>query len=269
VAGFENERTVVGTLLNANWTTTSIAWPGATFATPSRTSDPTAPAAWVAFDLENLSRERLTPAWVQSNDAAEIEYYEEELHQGDSLIRQRVDDLMAIFNDAADVDGSIYFDEPFLEPSTIQYPGAKGEWRQVTIRVPIRRFNDLTTTEILRLAGQGDTQIVITESAHGFAVGDFVGESSGTWSKAIADGVGVLSSGVVSTVIDVDTFVLTTVGAVKIASHGWSAGPLYLDQSTAGDATSSSPVTGIRQQVALAVDTDNIIVNQYIAENLG
>jgi hypothetical protein len=269
VAGCANERTVVGTLVNSNWLTTGIAWPGATFATPSRTSDPTAPAAWVAFDLENLSRDRITPAWVQSNDAVEIDYYEEELHQGDALIRQRIDLLMAIFNDAADVDGSIYFDEPFLEPSTIQYPGAKGEWRQATIRVPIRRFNDISTTELLRLAGMGDTQMVITETAHGGAVGDFFGESAGTWSKAIADGVGPLSSGVISTVIDVDNFVLTTVGAVKITAHGWSAGPLYLDQSTAGTAGSSAPVTGIRQQVAIAVDADRIIVNQYIAENLG
>jgi hypothetical protein len=269
VAGFANERTVVGTLLNSNWLTTTIAWPGADFTEPSRTADPTAPAAWVSFDLENLSSERLTPAWVQYNDAVEIEYNEEEAGQGDATMRTRIDTLMAIFNDAADVDGSIYFDEPFLEPSSIQYPGSVGEWRQATIRVPIRRFQDISTTQLLRLAGMGDTQMVITESGHGFAVGDWVGESSGTWSKAVADGVGVLSSGVVSTVVDANDFVLTTIGAVKIASHGWSAGPLYLDQSTAGAATSSAPTTGISQQIAIAVDADRIIVNQYVAENFG
>jgi hypothetical protein len=161
-----------------------------------------------------------------------------------------------------------------MEPSNITFGD---EWNKAQIRLPFKRMNaggnpsggPSPAPEIITLAGQGATQITLVELSHGLSAGDFVGIASGTWSKAVADGVGPLSSGVVSTVVDDDTFVLTTVGAVRIDSHGWTEGPLYLDQSTAGTATSSAPSSGIYQQVAIAVDDDRIIVNTYVAQNLG
>lgn len=142
MSGFAAERTTIGTLFNANWTATDIAMPGDHFTPPARTNNPASPARWVKFDLENVFGDRLTPAWVQYDNAVEIDYFEEDAGQGDNLMRQAIDTIMAIFREAHTA--TIYYSEPFLEPSGIQYPGAEGEWRQATIRIPFRRFADVS-----------------------------------------------------------------------------------------------------------------------------
>jgi len=265
MSGFANERTVIGTLLNGNWSTTTIEWPGVNFTPPSKTGDASDPAAWLSFELENVFAERLTPHWVQRDCAVEVGYYEEIAGQGDRLMRQRIDTLMGIFREAHT--STIYFDEPYLEPSQPDISGDE-EWMFAQIRIPYRRFSDVSTDEVLTLAGQGSTQMVITETAHGLSETNAAGLASGTWQKAIADASGPYSNGLVSTVIDADTFMLTTVGTVRLESHGWSEGKLYLDQSTAGALTSSAPTTGVVQHVATAVDANRVIVHEYLPADI-
>ncbi len=263
MSGFENEYTVIATLLNDNWTDTAIAAPGTNPTMPTKTGKASTAVGFLEWRLENVFAEKRTPSWIQYDNAIELIYYEEAAGQGDTVIRQRMDTLLAIFRDAHT--STIYFDEGFLEPAGIEYGE---EWYVAQVRVPFSRFSDVSSTEVLVLAGQGANQLVISETAHGFAVKDWVGQVSGTWSKAIADGVGPLSSGVVSTVIDADNFVLTTIGALLLEAHGWSAGELYLDQSTAGAATSTAPTSGVSQQVSTVDSVDQIIVTQYVAQTL-
>jgi len=264
---YENQRTAIAALVNENWTTTPVVWPDANFKAPAYTRSRSAPAAFIEVRVESIGADRVTPVWTEFRGAMELRYYQEPIGS-EQLLLQRVDALEAIINVGHIGSPIIYWDAPFLEPGGVEYGE---EWTQATLRCPFRRYRDSTTTEILTLAGQGDTQITITETAHGFSRDDFVGESGGSWAKAIADGVGPLADGVVSAVIDADTFVLTVIGAVKLTGHAWGSAvvQLYLSQSTAGAATSTAPTTGLSQQVATVVDANRIFVNQYPAVNMG
>jgi len=141
MSGFASERNAISTILTAGWSTTTIAWPGVDFSPPAKTGNAAAPAAFLEFRLENMVGERITPAWVRRECAVELRYFEEAAGQGDLLIRQRVDTLMGLFREAHT--STIFFSEPFLEPSSIQFDSEDG-WYMAEIRIPYRRFSDVS-----------------------------------------------------------------------------------------------------------------------------
>lgn len=85
---------------------------------------------------------------------------------------------------------------------------------------------------------------IITQSAHGFVRGNVLGLSGTTYIKALADmASNANTAGMVLTVVDVDTFILTTCGFVSGLS-GLTAGQYYfLSDVTPGTLMSTSPVT--------------------------
>lgn len=265
---YADRRTVIAALVNSNWTTTPVHWPGENRTPPAKTQSKTAPAAFIEVVFESIAAERVTPVWSQFDEAMELRYYEESIGQGENLMLQRIDELETFINSGDISSPPIYWMQPFMEPGTVDYGD---EWNVATLRCPYIRFRDSSTTTELILAGQGSTQMTITQASHGFAAKDWIGDASGAWEKAIADGLGALATGVVSSVIDADTFVLTTIGNVKLTTHGWGStpAPLYLSQTVAGAATLTDPTTRLSQQIATVADADRIIVNQYVAVDKG
>jgi hypothetical protein len=272
MSGYATARTAIATLFNANWSHSEVVFPGSDFTPPDPTGNASDPANWLQIDFEDELAERLTPEWVQYNGAILARYAEEAAGQGNAQILDRVDEITEFVQAAHTTSPIIYWDHPYLEPGGINY----GDEHYIAeLRCPFRRFQQLSSgggaavEGELILAGQGETQVTITQVGHPFAVGDWVGQS-GTWVKSIADGIGTLAQGVVTTVVDADTFVLTAAGAVRITAHGWGSTPaaLYLDQATAGAVTTTIPTSGLLQQVGTIVDADRIIVNQYLGVNL-
>ena len=84
----------------------------------------------------------------------------------------------------------------------------------------------------------------ITQTSHGFAVGDFIGWSGGSYNKAIADGeYNGEFLGLVSTVIDSDNFYLTQAGYVSGLTSLSANTTYFLSPTTAGQITETEPST--------------------------
>jgi hypothetical protein len=92
--------------------------------------------------------------------------------------------------------------------------------------------------------GGGNTELDVTQSSHGFAVGDVIKYASGAYAKAQADSVANAEAvGVVSAVADVNNFTVTQTGYVTGLS-GLTANTVYfLSPSSAGAITATEPST--------------------------
>jgi hypothetical protein len=92
-------------------------------------------------------------------------------------------------------------------------------------------------------ANPGATKTV-TQSTHGFAVGDVLYLNSGTYTKAVASSAAAAEVvGIVSAVPTASTFTMTSVGYVS-GLTGLTAGTLYyLSPSSAGTLTATQPST--------------------------
>lgn len=85
----------------------------------------------------------------------------------------------------------------------------------------------------------------ITQTAHGFAVGDWLYLNSTTYTKAIASSAAAAEViGVVSVVTDANTFTLTLPGSYVTGLSGLTSGTVYfLSPSSAGAITATEPST--------------------------
>jgi len=88
---------------------------------------------------------------------------------------------------------------------------------------------------------------VVTQFSHSFIVGDVLRSSgAGTYAKAQADTpTHALALGVVTEVIDSDTFVMTMAGLISGLSGLVTGAPYYLDASTAGAVTVTAPGSNV------------------------
>lgn len=106
-----------------------------------------------------------------------------------------------------------------------------------------------------------EDNIVLSQSSHNFRPGDvlFYNAATKKFDKAIA--INAMDSevcGIVSEVVDVDNFVLSTHGYIKLDRYSFDVGkPLYLSESVPGRLQSIEP-TGIVKQIA--TQTDNGII---------
>lgn len=97
----------------------------------------------------------------------------------------------------------------------------------------------------------------ITQTTHGFVVGDWVGLSGTTYVKAVVTTATNHAVGVVSQVVDTNNFVLTTDGYVSGLS-GLTAGSRYYISTTAGAIIATAPLlsgTNVFQQEVFEADT--------------
>ena len=122
--------------------------------------------------------------------------------------------------------------------------------------------NAITNSMSIPLSPDATTKS-ITQTAHGFVVGDWVYLSAAsTYSKADADLAASFDTvGVVTTVVDANTFSLATEGYVTGLS-GLTAATRYYLSTTAGAITSTKPSSNIKA-VFLSDTTTSGWVQQY------
>jgi len=91
----------------------------------------------------------------------------------------------------------------------------------------------------------GDVVIQVSQTAHGFVVGEVLRWNGTQWTKAQANNAtNALAVGIVSAVHDVNSFALTLIG--KVTKTGWGLTPgslYYLSDSVAGGITVTEPTT--------------------------
>src|SRR5574343_1493793 len=103
--------------------------------------------------------------------------------------------------------------------------------------------------------GSSVTKIIILPS-HGFLIGDVIGVSGGTYNKAIADGTydGEIV-GIVSNVIDIDSFELTQAGYVETFIGLVPSATYFLSTIIPGAITTTEP-SGVGQIVKAVLVAD-------------
>jgi len=102
----------------------------------------------------------------------------------------------------------------------------------------------------------------ITQTAHGLAVKDVVYHNGTAWVKAVASVDSSTAQAIVTKVIDVNTFEITTHGVVTLTAHGLTVGNYYwLSQTVAGLATATQPSSGISQGVLFVRDANTVFVD--------
>lgn len=118
----------------------------------------------------------------------------------------------------------------------------------------------------------GSTVFSVTQSSHGFAVGDVLKLSGTTWAKAQANTAASAEvAGVVSGVTDTNNFNIAASGLITGLS-GLTAGTVYfLSDSSAGAYTATAPSTAgyIVRPVLLAVTTTSAIYLPYRGNEVG
>ena len=84
----------------------------------------------------------------------------------------------------------------------------------------------------------------IVQAAHGLSVHNAVYKAnSGVWTLARADVTATLKHGIVSNVIDANTFDVTYYGMVTVTGHGFNVGATYvLSNTAAGQSITPVPV---------------------------
>lgn len=104
--------------------------------------------------------------------------------------------------------------------------------------------DEVALTPTKKMFDDIDRVLTVTQSSHGFAVGDVLRHNGTDYVKAKADTAGNAEVvGIVSNVVDANNFQLLFVGSITGLS-GLTAGSVYfLDPSTAGALTATEPTT--------------------------
>ena len=114
----------------------------------------------------------------------------------------------------------------------------------------------------------GGTADVISQVAHGFAVGDALYLSGSTYTKAIATAANTAEVvGVVSKVVSSDTFELTTSGEITGLSGLTPGGVYFLSSATAGLLTLTEP--SVVGYVSLPIGVASSASSLYVAPKRG
>ncbi len=105
--------------------------------------------------------------------------------------------------------------------------------------------------------GDSPNRFEVTQTAHGFAVLEGVTHTGGLWSQADTT---VIANGLVTEVIDANTFVVTKTGYVEIPAHGKTVGDVHYVPDTAGT-DNTIRFEGNTQELYQSVTADIISVN--------
>jgi hypothetical protein len=140
-----------------------------------------------------------------------------------------------------------------------------------TIRVFAKSDNKLYTIDSTGLEsqiGSGGTTDRVTQTGHGFDEGDVLYLNGSTYTKAIATSAAAAEVvGVVSKVVDINTFELTLSGEVT-GLTGLTAGEVYfLSAATAGLLTTTEPT--VIGQVSVPVGVASSATTLYVAPKRG
>lgn len=105
--------------------------------------------------------------------------------------------------------------------------------------------------------------LTVTQAAHGLAVWDWVGYDGSNWSKVAANGTHPKCQGVVMSTYSANSFCVCVAGILAgTTAHGYTLGPLWLSQTSAGDVVYSEQPSGYVQRVGTAVSAFTVLVEQ-------
>lgn len=153
------------------------------------------------------------------------------------------------------------------EPDAVGFTDDEA-WFQINATIPFRVQE--SSTESLTL----NQYISVSQSSHGFAVGDCIGfnDSTTQWQKIVATTAGAANISLVGFcyfVPNANRFMAALPGStVLMTGHGFGTGALYLDQSTAGSVTTTAPTSGVKWKVGSALDANRVAVLQTEPESL-
>jgi len=242
---WETELSTVRQLLRSNWSTTPIAWPGEHFDRPAQTGLLNAPAGYLRVGWNH------DPAIQGGMSAQGVRVYPGlltimimvEPNTGTTIFRTYADTISAIFRAVTATADRIWFDEPWY-----RFHGKDGEWVRADLNIPFTRLKSFGVTDAADLAGAVSDVETVTEAGHGRAVGEAITwDEAATplvWALAIGDGVQKLHlTGLVTSVPDVNTFMVATGGSNVVTAHGETLGALWVDVTTAGTLTSTEPTS--------------------------
>lgn len=100
----------------------------------------------------------------------------------------------------------------------------------------------------------------VTQSSHGFSVGDVIYFDGSSYATAQADDATTLGVFLVSAVADANTFTATFSGKIS-GLTGLTAGEYYfVSTSSAGDYTSTAPTSGYSNPILLALSSTEAVV---------
>jgi hypothetical protein len=101
---------------------------------------------------------------------------------------------------------------------------------------------------------------VVSQTAHGFLVGEAIYYTGITWAKAKADSADTLGIGLVSVVTDADNFTVALPGII-VGLTGLVSGQYYfVSTAIAGQLTTTEPTTGFSNPLLFATSTTSGIV---------
>lgn len=170
----------------------------------------------------------------------------------------------------------------------VQLQGAADDWEETVPGSGTFDFNtapatgDILTVEYQTAAGSGGTtvQTTITQTAHGFAIGDVI-TSNGTDGKfGLSQGdvpANAEVAGIVSSVIDANNFVLVTEGFLNLTAFAGNISGavardiLFLDDLVAGGLTLTAPTAPptVNKPLAQVIDASTFLIyfHNYRGQN--
>ncbi len=253
---FATDQTALVAPMIAGYSETLFTQAGENFTPPAMTGSGSSPAAWVLWDWELAQSDYLTfklgSRWKRIN--IECAIFVEPLGGGKKRALDIADALETAYDGADTATTFFRLPEARLQPFGID----NDTWLRYDWTMRVWLF-DTTLGEDLAV-GQSANQIQITQAAHGFSVKHWIGYNGSTWVKGKAAIGSTYSQGVVSTVTSSSVFTVTVGDIVALASHGWTKGPIFSDQSTEGDARATAPGSGIIHQMGTAISDDHVLV---------
>lgn len=97
----------------------------------------------------------------------------------------------------------------------------------------------------------------VSQTAHGFVVGDWLYRSSGSYAKAQSDDPNTSDVvGIVSEVGDANTFTICTSGFSGVTGTEVDGSALFLSDSVAGGDTDTKPSSGVQKNLGFIVGTE-------------
>jgi hypothetical protein len=247
-------RTRVESWADAHLDFARVELPNEPFPRPTPDQGDALATSWVRVQILGVRSRQITNGPTGKREYRRLLHFEVYTPAGiNQMLAEDIAGTIAdFFRGTTDGSGSITYEEPDPHESDTQ----EDPWYRWAVSIPVR-FQFHPDTPLLEAV---NPVVTITQAAHGFAAGDAVYQSAGTWAKAIATAEATLADGVVVSTPDTSTAHIALGGLAKVPAHGFTplGATLWMSQGTAGLLTTSEPGSGLKQRVATVIDASTL-----------